>query len=67
MIARVILLLFLIFASLSLSVIALNLSEENKRVHERVDALTNLSQFNEVFWTDKSKAAIVAKFQDRVQ
>ena len=67
MIARVTLLLLLIFASLSLSVIALNLSEENKRVHERVDALTNLSQFNEVFWTDKSKAAIVAKFQDRVQ
>jgi hypothetical protein len=42
------------------------LSEENKRVPERVDALTNLSQFNEVFWTDKSKVATVAKFQDRV-
>lgn len=48
-------------------VIALNLSEENKRVHERVEALTNLSQFDEVFWTNKSKAATVAKFQDRVQ
>jgi hypothetical protein len=43
------------------------LSEENKRVPERVDALTNLSQFNEVFWTNKSKAATIAKFQDRVQ
>jgi hypothetical protein len=50
-----------------LSVIALNLSEENKRVHEQVDALTNLSQFNEVFWTDKRKAASIVKFQDRVQ
>jgi hypothetical protein len=50
-----------------LSVIALNLSEENKRVHERVDALTNLSQFNEVFWIDKSKTATIAKFQGRVQ
>jgi hypothetical protein len=43
------------------------LSEENKRVHERVDALTNISQFSEVFWSDKSKAATVAKFQDRMQ
>jgi hypothetical protein len=45
----IILLLLVIFASLSLLVIALNIAEENKRVHERVDALTNLSQFNEVF------------------
>jgi hypothetical protein len=43
------------------------LSEENKRVHEWVEALTNLSQFNEVFWSNKSKAATIAKFQDRVQ
>jgi hypothetical protein len=50
-----------------LSVIALNLSKENKRVLERIDALTNLSQFNEVFWTDKSKTATIAKFQDQVQ
>jgi hypothetical protein len=50
-----------------LSVIALNLSEENKRVHERVEALTSLSQFNEAFWTDKQKAASIVKFQDRVQ
>jgi hypothetical protein len=43
------------------------LSEENKRVHERVEALTNLLQFNEVFWSNKSKAVTIAKFQDRVQ
>ncbi|KAK1692354.1 hypothetical protein QYE76_009051 [Lolium multiflorum] len=49
----------------SLSFIALNLSEENKRVHERVEALSNLSQFNEVFWSSKSKAATIVKFQDR--
>lgn len=48
-------------------VIALNLSEENKRVHERVEVLTDLSQAHGVFWTNKSKAAIIAKFQDRVQ
>jgi hypothetical protein len=52
---------------LLLTVIALNLSEENKRVHERVDALTSLAHFYEVFWKNQSKAATVAKFQDRVQ
>jgi hypothetical protein len=52
--------------SCSPPVIALNLSEENKRVHDRVAALTNLSQYEEVFWTDKRKAVIVAKFQDRI-
>jgi hypothetical protein len=35
-------------------------------VHERVDALTSLLQFDEVFWTDNPKAVIVAKFQDWV-
>jgi hypothetical protein len=45
----------------------LNLSEENKRLHERVDALTHLAHFDEVFWKNQSKAATVAKFQDRVQ
>jgi hypothetical protein len=43
------------------------LSEENQRVHERVNALTNLACFDEVFWRNQSKAATVAKFQDRVQ
>ena len=43
-------------------VIALNLSEENKRVHERVEILTDLSQAHGVFWTNKSKVAIIAKF-----
>jgi hypothetical protein len=47
-------------------VIALNLSEENNRVHERVDALSNLAPFDEVFWKNQSKAATIAKFQDRV-
>jgi hypothetical protein len=47
--------------------IALNLSEDNKRVYEKVDALTDLSQLHDVFWTNKSKAAMVSKFQDRVQ
>ncbi|KAM0873436.1 hypothetical protein ACQ4PT_038066 [Festuca glaucescens] len=54
-------------ATESLNFIALNLSEQNKRVHERVEALTDLSQPHGAFWTNKLKAAVVAKFQDRVQ
>jgi hypothetical protein len=48
-------------------VIALNPTEENKRIHERVNALTQLSSSDEVFWKEHSKASAVAKFQDRVQ
>jgi hypothetical protein len=55
--------LYLPFLSI---VITLNLSEEIKRVHERVDALISLAHFDEVFWKNQSKAATVAKFQDRV-
>jgi hypothetical protein len=49
------------------SVIAPNLSEENKRVHEHVEVLIDLSQPHGIFRTNKSKAPVVAKFQDRVQ
>jgi hypothetical protein len=49
------------------AVIALNLSEENKRIHERVNALTHLGTLEEVFWRNQSKAPVIAKFQDRVQ
>jgi hypothetical protein len=48
--------------SFLLIVIALNLSEENKRVHDRVNALASLAHFEEVFSKNQSKAAIVAKF-----
>ncbi|KAM0926342.1 hypothetical protein ACQ4PT_003453 [Festuca glaucescens] len=54
-------------ATESLHFICLNESEENKRVHNRVNALTNLSQPHGMFWTDRSKAAVVVKFQDRVE
>ena len=50
-----------------LLVIALNPAEENKRIHERVNALTQLSSSDEVFWKEHSKASAVAKFQDRFQ
>jgi hypothetical protein len=53
--------------SLFSTVICLNASEENKRVHGRVNALTDLSQPHGVFWTDKSKDDVVAKFQDQVE
>jgi hypothetical protein len=50
-----------------LLVIALNRAEENKRIHERVNALTQLSSAEEIFWREHSKASAVAQFQDRVQ
>jgi hypothetical protein len=50
-----------------LAVIALNHAEENKRIHERVHALTQLSSSEEIFWREHSKASAVVKFQDRVQ
>ncbi|KAK1652342.1 hypothetical protein QYE76_070147 [Lolium multiflorum] len=39
--------------------------EENKWIHERVNALIELSSAEEIFWREHSKA--VAQFQDRVQ
>ena len=36
-------------------------------MHDRVNALADLSQPHGVFWTDRSKAAAVVKFQDRVE
>ncbi|KAK1612072.1 hypothetical protein QYE76_035745 [Lolium multiflorum] len=54
-------------ATESLNFIALNPAEENKRIHERVHALTQLSSSEEIFWREHSKASAVVKFQDRVQ
>ncbi|KAK1626844.1 hypothetical protein QYE76_001159 [Lolium multiflorum] len=54
-------------ATESLNFIALNRAEENKRIHERVNALTQLSSSEEIFWREHSKASAVAQFQDRVQ
>ena len=36
-------------------------------MNARVNALTDLAQPHEVFWSDKSKAAVIVQFQDRVQ
>ncbi|KAK1692687.1 hypothetical protein QYE76_009384 [Lolium multiflorum] len=54
-------------ATESLNFIALNPAEENKRIHERVHALTQLSSSEEIFWRDHSKTPAIVKFQDRVQ
>ncbi|KAK1697417.1 hypothetical protein QYE76_014114 [Lolium multiflorum] len=54
-------------ATESLNFIALNRAEENKRIHERVNALTQLSSAEEIFWREHSKASAVVQFQDRVQ
>ncbi|KAK1660386.1 hypothetical protein QYE76_048545 [Lolium multiflorum] len=54
-------------ATKSLNFIALNRAEESKRVHERVNALIELSSAEEIFWWEHSKASTVVQFQDRVQ
>ena len=36
-------------------------------MNARVNALTDLSQPHEVFWSDKSKAAVLVRFQDHVE
>ncbi|KAK1644333.1 hypothetical protein QYE76_062138 [Lolium multiflorum] len=54
-------------ATESLNFIALNRAEESKRIHERVNALVELSSAEEIFWREHSKASAVAQFQDRVQ
>ncbi|KAK1662061.1 hypothetical protein QYE76_050220 [Lolium multiflorum] len=54
-------------ATESLNFIALNRAEESKRIHERVNALIELSSAEEIFWREHSKASTVAQFQDRVQ
>ncbi|KAK1616748.1 hypothetical protein QYE76_022265 [Lolium multiflorum] len=44
-------------ATESLNFIALNRAEESKRVHERVNALIELSSAEEIFWREHSKAS----------
>ena len=36
-------------------------------MNSQVTALTDLSQPHEVFWSDKSKAAMIVQFRDRVE
>jgi hypothetical protein len=52
---------------LSSIVIALNALEENKRVHDKIETMTDLSQPQSIIWTNRSRAAIVAKFKYRVE
>jgi hypothetical protein len=50
-----------------LTIIALNALEENKRVHDKIEAMADLSQPQGTIWTNKSKGAILAKFKYRVE
>ena len=56
----------MIFLRPLFAVICINTAEESHRVKNRVNTLMDLSSPHEVFWTDKSKASIIVKFQDRV-
>src|SRR3954451_23918554 len=47
--------------------ICISSAEEARRVEDRVNVLVDLAGPHEVFWTDKSKASVIVKFQDRVE
>ncbi|KAM0924759.1 hypothetical protein ACQ4PT_004690 [Festuca glaucescens] len=54
-------------ATESLNFVAFNALEENKRVHDTIEAMTDLSQPKSSIWAYRSKAATVAKFEYRVE
>lgn len=54
------------FALLAVA-ICVSTAEEARRVEDRVNALVDLSGPHEVFWTDKSKASVIVRFEDRVE
>jgi hypothetical protein len=53
--------------SLSSTVVAFNALEENKRVHDKIEAMTDLSHPKSSVWRNRSKAATVAKVEYRVE
>ncbi|KAK1698514.1 hypothetical protein QYE76_015211 [Lolium multiflorum] len=54
-------------ATESLSFAAPDASEENKRIHEKIEAMTNTAHPKHELWFHRSKAVIVAKFEHRAE
>ncbi|KAK1645251.1 hypothetical protein QYE76_063056 [Lolium multiflorum] len=54
-------------ATESLRFTASNESEENKRIHEKIAAMTDITHPKCELWSNRSKAIIVAKFEYRVE
>ena len=53
--------------SLCAAVVNIDEAAETRRVHARVEALSELAQPHQVFWKDKSRARALVQFRDRVE
>ncbi|KAK1602267.1 hypothetical protein QYE76_037708 [Lolium multiflorum] len=54
-------------ATESLSFVAFDESEENKRIHEKIAAMTDVTHPKHELWSNRSKAVAIAKFEHRVE
>jgi hypothetical protein len=50
-----------------LTVVASNESEENKRIHEKIEAMTDIAHPKHELWSNRPKAVVVAKFEHRAE
>jgi hypothetical protein len=52
---------------LTSTVVAFDESEENKRIHEKIAAMTDVSHPKHELWSNRSKAVAMAKFEHRAE
>jgi hypothetical protein len=52
--------------SYSFPVVASDVAEENKKIHEEVEAMTDVAHPNHGLWLHRPKAVVMAKFKYRV-
>jgi hypothetical protein len=57
----------LLTCSLSSKVVASDESEENKRIHEKIATVTNITHPKCGLWSNRSKVVIMAKFEYRAE
>ena len=50
-----------------LTVVASDESEENKRIHEKIEAMTDVAHPKHELWSHRPKAVVVAKFEHRAE
>ncbi|KAK1698549.1 hypothetical protein QYE76_015246 [Lolium multiflorum] len=53
-------------ATESLGFVASDVAEENKKIHEEVEAMTDVAHLNHGLWLHRPKAVVMAKFKYRV-
>jgi hypothetical protein len=50
-----------------LTIVASDESEENKRIHEKIEAMTDVAHPKHELWSYRPKAIVVAKFEHRAE